>query len=129
MTEGEIEKRLKEAVDVMNRMKMSGLWPSVRQTWWPDVVNDYWDYVGWDYTAYRTRPALPTASEISRMDQTLDWFANADLTPFARKLVWSRAAGVKWRMLEDWMGYSARHLQTWHKRALAKILADRKIAA
>ena len=88
-----VEERLTEAADVLRRLpeeKVQGFFNV-----WPEVVRDFADMVGALPQPMRRPP--PSASAISRMEETLTWMRF--LAPEDGKLLWARAEGARWKAI------------------------------
>jgi hypothetical protein len=64
---------------------------------------------------------LPSASAISRLEQTADWMLWIDIPE--RKLIWSRAARLPWKQICGEMGCDRTTAWRRHQLALTKIAA------
>jgi len=90
-TTHEVETRLVEAADVLKRLpeqKVQGYFNV-----WPEMVYDFADKVG--QTAEPMRRPPPSASSITRMEETLEWLQMLDGED--AKMVWARAEGMRWK--------------------------------
>lgn len=90
-----VEKRLEEAATTLRFLpdpRASG--PKGFGSSWPDYVRDPWHAYG--YHAARAR-IVPSAAEISRMEECLEWLAL--LPPEDARIVWLRATGMRWGTL------------------------------
>ncbi len=90
-TTHEVETRLVEAADVLKRLpeqKVRGYFNV-----WPEMVYDFSDKVG--QTAEPMRRPPPSASSITRMEETLEWLQM--LNGEDAKMVWARAEGMRWK--------------------------------
>ena len=90
-TTHEVETRLVEAADVLKRLpeqKVQGYFNV-----WPEMVYDFSDKVG--QTAEPMRRPPPSASSITRMEETLEWLQMLDGED--AKMVWARADGMRWK--------------------------------
>jgi len=96
VTLDQLRQRTREAAYVLRRLPMPqrGL-PAKFQTVWPDVVHD-WMAFGWALA--RAPRTVPSASEISRLDEVLGWLHM--LTRDQRMVLWARANGWTWRKIE-----------------------------
>ncbi len=69
---------------------------------WPDFVQEVWDAYGWnDIVLNRIRPS---ARAIDRLDQVIEWTQWLEFDE--RKILWLRAAGVKWKRICTELGIS-----------------------
>ena len=90
-TTHEVETRLVEAADVLKRLpeqKVRGYFNV-----WPEMVYDFADKVGQAAEPMRRPP--PSASSITRMEETLEWLQMLDGED--ARLVWARAEGMRWK--------------------------------
>ncbi|MCA3451946.1 MAG: helix-turn-helix domain-containing protein [Rhodobacter sp.] len=95
ITPREIEDRFEEAALTLRRLPnptCSG--PRGYGQSWPDNVEVAKHAYG--YTEVRIR-TVPSAAEIQRMDQCIDWLRWLD--PEDAKIVWLRAEGKRWRQV------------------------------
>ncbi len=128
--------RLEEAGETLLALPAQRTGPQLRQARWPETVaaeaaED--DVVG--MSGRQLRPAMPTAAQISRMDEAFGWIG---LIPaecvmirrilHARSLV-SPLTGrhlYSWRKLGGLLGADHKAVQRWHRDGLAHILAGLK---
>lgn len=93
----DIRYRLTEAADTLRRLPMPqrGRPLEIRAAW-PDVV---YEWSAYGYTPSQLRAAVPSAIEITRLDETLQWlhWLNRD----QRMILWARANGWTWRKIEE----------------------------
>lgn len=93
----EIRYCLTEAAQTLRRMPVpKGGFPAGHQSGWPDVVHDWMAYAYTPATIPRTRP---TAEQIDKLDRALGWLHW--LTRDQRMILWARANGWTWRMVEQ----------------------------
>lgn len=99
----EVEERLIDAARVIR------LLPAPRRTRpqglhaaWPDVVRKASEAYG--FHGLVTRPATPLAAEIKLADEAVVWLFFLDGR--SSSVVWARANGATWRVLEDLDGAS-----------------------
>lgn len=112
----EIERRLREAVDVLRRLHVRGLRPTGHRSTWPDMLMDAF---GDAPKGEQPRVAAPSLAEIRRMTEVIEvWLAAADRE--TRMIVWMRAARCKWRQIARAIERSDRHCQTRWNDALRR---------
>jgi len=87
---------------------------------WPDYVRDPWHAYG--YHAARAQ-IVPSAAEIDRMDEVLEWLAWLD--PVDAKIVWFRAAGMRWAQLGRKVKLS--RSSCWRRWAAGLITLERSL--
>ena len=92
-TPDEVEARLKEAADVLDRLPDRNVQGYFNL--WPAVVHDFGDLVGQKPVPMRRPP--PSAAAISRMEEALAWIRLLALED--GKLVWARAEGTPWKAI------------------------------
>jgi len=116
-----VRARLEEALGrggVLHRLEMRGTRPAPVMSSQLQVVRSAVEAYGYD-ASINVR-VLPTADEIDRTTQVLEWLLWL-ATP-ARQLVAARAMGVKWRRLERQFFASDRTLQKRYKLAIVVIV-------
>ncbi len=115
-----IEGRLSDAARTLARLRMAGMYPSCRMVM-SDLVFVCGDaQVGYGYVGENGHRIVPTAAEISAMDQVLQWVFGSPLTIPRRRLLWLRAEGRGWRRMGQAVGWD--HMTT--KRAYGAALED-----
>ena len=92
-TPDEVEARLKEAADVLDRLPDRNVQGYFNL--WPEIVHDFADRVGQKPEPMRRPP--PPAAAISRMEEALAWIRLLALED--GKLVWARAEGTPWKAI------------------------------
>ncbi len=98
----DIRYRLAEAADTLKLMPMPHRGcPAAYQTGWPDVP---YEWTAYGYTPATARRPPPTAIQIDKLDQTLQWLHW--LNREQRQIVFARACRFSWRKLEDIDGRS-----------------------
>jgi hypothetical protein len=91
---------LDEAADTLHRLPNRRVGGYVST--WPKIARDHWETFGWHDAEVRPIPPPPKA--IDQMDRALPWLYW--LEPEEAKLVWARACGVPWKIIEIWRGVS-----------------------
>ena len=96
-----------------------------------DVVQAACEAYGWDAPA-RVRPATPSASRISRMDEALGWIALIPRERYVlRRIVGARSLVspvterhlFSWRRLGGVMGADHKAVQRWHGQGIDLLVA------
>ena len=89
---------LAEAADTLRRLPGSRLKGYFNT--WPQIVQTYWEA----YAAEDEKPRLgpPAPEAIDRLDMALPWLGW--LEPGEAELVWLRAEGVQWKVLQSRYG-------------------------
>lgn len=98
MNEKYIEQRFHEAADTLKRLQNLNNrdMPKSIQSAWPDIVHSFYEAYGWNNPKYV--PARPTATEISRLDEVIDW--SLKVSERDRRILWERAFNIKWRYIQ-----------------------------
>jgi hypothetical protein len=88
-----VEERLVEAADILRRLPNQ----SIRGYFntWPTMAYQFGDLVGQETP--RIKRSWPASDAISRMEETLTWTIGLDQVD--AKIVWLRAAGVRWKVV------------------------------
>lgn len=113
-----IKKLIREAVTTMHNLPPTGTRPGGYGSTMPDIVRDISEAYGYD--AIVIGRVAPTAAQISRLDMVLAAMASPDLDPESRSILWARAAGVRWGLLERKHKKSRATLWRLYDRALAE---------
>ena len=108
---------LEEAADTLRRLPNRRVGGYVSA--WPEIVRDYWEAFGWHDA--EVRPIPPSPKAIDQMDRALPWLYWLD--PEEAKLVWERACGVPWKIIEIRRGVSRSTAWRHWITALATIAA------
>jgi hypothetical protein len=87
-----VEERLVEAADILRRLPNQPIRGYFNT--WPAMSYEFSDLVG--RAATLSRPP-PSSDAISRMEATLTWTIGLDQVD--AKIVWLRAAGVRWKVV------------------------------
>lgn len=85
--------RLEEAASTLRRLPSVA--PRGQYSFWPDIIHDANDAYGWNDAELRL--GLPSAEEITRMDECLEWLYW--VTPNELRLVWLRAERAPWKKI------------------------------
>lgn len=115
MSMTDIADRLEQAAQTLKRLppvRMQGYFGT-----WPPIVQDAMQSYGWDEVRIKMGP--PSSRHISEMEETLRWLMWLEREEV--KLVWLRACGVKWKIIQRVLGWSVRKLQYDWRITLAKI--------
>lgn len=90
-----IEDRMEEAALTLRRLPHPpGSGPKGYGGSWPEYVRDARHAYGYDEARIKI---IPSAAEIQRMDECIDWLRWLD--PDDAKIVWLRAEGKRWRQV------------------------------
>jgi Domain of unknown function (DUF6362) len=117
-----ISGRLSDAARTLARLRQSGMYPSERMVM-SDLVFICGDaQVGYGYVATNGHRIIPTAAEISAMDQVLQWVFSSPLTIPHRRLLWLRAEGRGWRRMGQAVGLDHMSAKRYHEAALAVLV-------
>lgn len=97
-----------------------------------DVVQSAVEAYGWARVDTRLRPATPTAGQITRMDEALDWIPRIPIDRYVlRRIVGARALIspiterhlFPWRRLGALLGADHKAIQRWHIQGINIIVA------
>lgn len=120
LTCDEIEKELREAGRIAKRTPFAkGSRPAQLRAGWPDIVRDTFDAYG--YTAERGKPAIPSPVDLDRMDEAFGWLWHVEGRE--RTILFARANGVTWRVLQERLDISHVTLAKIHRNGIARIAA------
>jgi hypothetical protein len=120
--------RLEQAGATLLAMPASGYSTRMRQMRF-DIVHTALEAYGWENAAIR--PPVPSAAEISAMDEAFGWLCLIPETSFVlRRIVGARALvhPLTWRHLYPWrrlgsvLGADHKSVQRWHVSGVAMIL-------
>jgi len=135
--EGRVEwlgRRLEEAGATLLALPQRGIGPQLRQVRWPETAIEGSDNTitnGEKLSGGRLRAPVPSAAEISRMDETFAWIglipqdrvvlrriihARSLVSPLTGRHIYS------WRKVAVLLGADHRALQRWHLTGLLLIL-------
>lgn len=108
---------LAEAADTLRRLPTSRVKGFFNT--WPEIVQTYWEAYGGDDEKPRLGP--PTPEAIDRLDMALPWLSW--LEPGEAELVWLRAEGAPWKVIQA--RYGVGRTTAWMRwtTALEKIAA------
>ena len=87
-----VEERLVEAVDILRRLPNQPIRGYFNT--WPQMPYQFGDLIGQETPRFKR--SWPAPDAISRMEETLTWTIGLD--PVDLKIVWLRAAGVRWKV-------------------------------
>ena len=90
----DIEDRFEEAAYTLRRLPEKDR-PRGYSSYWPAVVHDAKHAYG--YTPEAPMRVIPSAAQITRMEECLDWLLLVD--PEDARIVWLRAEGARWRQV------------------------------
>ena len=90
----DIEDRFEEAAYTLRRLPEKDR-PRGYSSYWPAVVHDAKHAYG--YTPEAPMRVIPSAAQITRMEECLDWLLLVD--PEDARIVWLRAVGMRWRQV------------------------------
>lgn len=127
LTVAEIEDRLEEAALTMKRMP-SGGGPRGYGSSWPDYVQSRFTAYGFEQARVRV---VPTAAEIQRMEEAIDWLRlvgdarDERRTADDRKIVWLKAEAMPWRAICGRVGLG--RSQAWRRWVAALITIQRRL--
>lgn len=97
-----------------------------------DVVQSAVEVYGWTRVDARLRPTMPTSSQVTRMDEALDWIRFIPVDRYVlRRIVGARALIspiterhlFPWRRLGTLLGADHKAIQRWHKQGINLIVA------
>ncbi len=113
--EAYVEEQLRSAIRTLKRMppvRVQGYYSA-----WPEVVRDQIEILNMAKEPLRVRP---TARDIQELEQVLfDWIPSVSIDE--RRLLWSRAARVPWKMICAELGVGRTKAWEMYKRTLGKI--------
>lgn len=66
---------------------------------WPDIVQNFMDAYGYTAPTFRI---VPTAKQITRLDQVIDWLTW--VPPETARIIWARSEGYPWRKIAGKVG-------------------------
>lgn len=93
LTVQEIEERFEDAARTLRQLPdPPGSGPKGYGRSWPEYVHEAKHAYGWHEA---TMKIVPSAAEIARMEECLEWLALVD--PTDAKIIWMRAEGHRWR--------------------------------
>ena len=96
-----------------------------------DVVQSAVEVYGWTRVDARLRPAMPTSSQVTRMDEALDWIRFIPIDRYVlRRIVGARALIspiterhlFPWRRLGTLLGADHKAIQRWHSQGINLIV-------
>ena len=90
----DIEDRFEEAAYTLRRLPEKDR-PRGYSSYWPAVVHDAKHAYG--YTPEAPMRVIPSAAQITRMEECLDWLLLVD--PEDARIIWLRAEGARWRQV------------------------------
>lgn len=103
-----------------------------------DVVQSAVEVYGWTRVDARLRPAMPTSSQITRMDEALDWIPLIPIDRYVlRRIVGARALIspiterhlFPWRRLGVLLGADHKAVQRWHTQGIDLIVTELRAMA
>ena len=121
--------RLEEAGATLLALPGSG-WTTKLRTSSIEIVRTALENYGW--TATRIRPAVPSAEQITRMDEALSWIGVIPLDRYVlRRIVGARSLVhpvterhlYPWRRLGAALGADHKAVKRWHGQAIDMIVA------
>jgi hypothetical protein len=116
--ESHVEEQLRSAIRTLKRMppvRVQGYYSA-----WPEVVRDEMEILNMAKEPLRVRP---TARDIQELEQVLfDWIPSVSIDE--RRLLWSRAARVPWKMVCAELGVGRTKAWEMYKRTLGKIVKN-----
>jgi hypothetical protein len=128
MTPDDVIARLEHAGATLLALRLARIGPSEPRSGLPEPVRDVSASYGWSQAA--TRPAIPTAADIDRMDEALAWVKFIPDDKFvlrricnARSLV-SPSTGrhlFTWSAIGRLIRADRRAVQRWHAQGIAYI--------
>lgn len=122
-TRTDVELRFEEAAVTLRRVpNPPGSGPRGYGSSWPDYVRDPWHAYGYHAATMRV---IPSAGEISRMEEALDWLSW--LSADDAQLVWLRATGARWAQVARHVGLS--RSACWRRWVAALITVTKRLNA
>ena len=119
LTDQYVEDRVEEAARTLRRVpNPPGSGPKGYSSSWPEYVQD--KQPG-EVFGGRPMRVIPSAAEISRMEEVFEWLKLVD--PETARLVWLRASGMRWRQVCYQIGCVR---QTAWRRYVAGLITIRK---
>jgi hypothetical protein len=121
--------RLEEAGAALLALPVTG-WSTKLRTSNLEVVRAAMDSYGW--SEKRVRPPVPSAAEISRMDEAMGWIQRIPLDRYVlRRIVGARSLVdpltdrhlFPWRRLAGALGADHKAVQRWHAEGIGIIVA------
>lgn len=131
-TAATVKERLEEAAATLKALPMpKGGRPAGHRVAWPEMVQSVWEaYNGLsefeiherqrDLNAQKTR-VTPTAEQITRMDEALDWLYYIK-QPLHRRVVFARAMGVGATKLARELDVHRNTIGNWYEHGIERIL-------
>jgi hypothetical protein len=98
-----------------------------------DVVQSAVEVYGWTRVDARLRPAMPSAAQVTRMDEALDWIRIIPIDRYVlRRIVGARALVspiterhlFSWRRLGTLLGADHKAIQRWHGQGIDLIVGS-----
>ena len=118
----EVEDRFEEAALTLRRLP-AGDGPRGYGSSWPEYVREQRHAYGYHETRLRV---VPSAREIARMEEVLDWLKLIDAAR-DRRIVWMRAEGHRWRAVCREAGLS--RSAAWRRWGAALVTVARRLSA
>lgn len=122
--------RLEEAGRTLIALPGKGCFPAREGSSWPAVVHDFAE--GYGYHDVKVRPPVPSAQEITRMDEAYRWVGLIDERLIShRKIVLLRSLvhpvserhRFSWRKIGKLFGWSHEAVRVWHAQGIDRIVA------
>ncbi len=114
--------RFEESVRTMRRLQIPHLVPMGYFSTWPPIIRTVWEQMLGETLPMRLGPPSPAA--IDRMEETFDWICWLDEEE--RKIIWLRAAKVRWKVICWQTGYGKTKARDIWRKALCKIVDKSK---
>jgi Domain of unknown function (DUF6362) len=139
MSEHDAQGGLVDAAFVVQRLEQAGAallalpgtgWSTHLRTSSLDIVRTAMESYGW--TTKRLRPPVPSAMEISRMDEAMGWITLIPLDRYVlRRIVGARSLVhpitqrhlFPWRRVAEAIGADHKAVQRWHAQGIGLIVS------
>jgi hypothetical protein len=123
ISRSQVEDRFEEAATTLRRVpNPAGSGPRGYGSSWPDYVRDPWHAYGYHAATMRV---IPSAAEISRMEECLEWLAW--LSADDARIVWMRAGGSRWAQVGRAVGLT--RSTCWRRWVAALVTVERRLNA
>jgi len=133
MSPNEITARLEQAGACLLALRLATIGPAGYRSAMPDVVREASASYGWSKAT--TRPAIPNAAEIDRMDEALAWVSLIPEDRYVLRRICNARALVSpttqrhlftWSQIARLIGADRKAVQRWHQQGIAIIAANLK---
>lgn len=122
-----VEQRLFDAGFTLACLPAHGIRPATYRAAWGDTLMDLEDLLVLSADS-ELRPPMPTASDISKMDEAMAWVQGIpDIGHRKAVLIWmmihplTRRHRYSWRQIAEMMGSNHHTVKSWFHRGLASI--------